>query len=183
MKKGILTHPKRENDTTVFKLCVWYDKKTNGEYFTQWEKDVNKNRKYHDSIDFILTSGGYITRHDEALNKLLNHITKWEGHIIRALLYYNDFAHEKQYLIGKFDRDKTKNVFIQPLFEHKQKVFYTEKVFYNLKTDEPPAIKEQKIETNNVFCVGLLAKPLNEYSLKHNKTVDFYKQNLSNKTK
>jgi len=146
MKKGILLKPKHEPDTTKFKLVVWYDKKLSGEYFTQFEKASNKNRKYHDSIDFILTPGGYVTRHDEALNKLLHHLEKWKDNISSAMLLMNDFTNDKQYCIGKFSKDETKNQFIQPLFKH---------------------YPEQKA----VFAFDLLAPPLSEYKLKRNKTL------------
>lgn len=146
MKKGILLKPKHEPDTTKFKLVVYYDKKPNGEHYTQFEKASNKNRKYHDSIDILLTTKGYVTRHDEALNKLLHHLEKYKDNISTALLMMNDFAHDKQFCIGKFFKDETKNQFVQPTFTH-----YKEK--------------------DCVFCTGLLGAPLSEYTLKRHATL------------
>lgn len=146
MKKGILTKPKHEPDTTKFKLVVWYDKKPNGEFYTQFEKASNKNRKYHDSIDFILTTKGNVTRHDEALNKLLHHLEKYKDNISTAMLMMNDQANDKQYCIGKFSKDETKNKFVQPLFKH-------------------------YANTGHVFAFDLLAPALSEYKLKRHKTL------------
>jgi len=170
-KKGILLKAKHEPDTTKFKLVVWYDKKPNGEYYTQFEKAANKNRKYHDSIDFILTPAGYVTRHDEALNKLLHNLEKYKDNILNAMLLMNDFVNDKQYCIGKFSKDETKNKFIQPIFKSYQKVAYTEKIIHS-KTDSGQfEIKEKILNTNQVFVDGLLAAPLSEYQLKHHKTL------------
>lgn len=171
MKKGILLKPKHEPDTTKFKLCVWYDKKPNGEHYTQFEKESNKNRKYHDSIDYILTPLGYVTRHDEALNKLLHHVEKYKANIIRALLYVNDHINDKQYLIGKFERDETKSQFIQPLFKHYDKIQYTEKIIETNKTVTGFEIQNKTLSTSQVFYSGLLAQPLSEYKLRRYKTL------------
>lgn len=170
-KRGILLKPKHEPDTTKFKLVVWYDKKPSGEYYTQFEKASNKNRKYHDSIDFILTPGGYITRHDEAYNKLLNHLEKWKENIIRAQLFMNDFVNDKQYLIGKFERDETKSFFVQPDFKHYEKIIYKEKIVFNKLDNSQFEIKEKELSTSQVFAVGLLMQPLSEFKLKFNKTL------------
>lgn len=170
-KRGILAKPKHEPDTTKFKLVVFYEKKPNGEYWTQYEKAEKKNRKYHDSIDFILTPVGYVTRHDEALNKLLHHIEKFKDNISTALLYMNDFANDKQYLIGKFSKDETKNVFVQPVFKYYQKLTYTEKVVENTKLPAQFEIKEKTITTSQVFADSLLGAPLVEYKLKYHKTL------------
>lgn len=171
MKKGILAKPKHEPDTTKFKLCVWYEKKRNGEYYTQFEKNANKNRHYHDSIDFILTPVGYVTRHDEAYNKLLKHLEIYKDNIIRALLFMNDFANDKQYIIGKFERDETKTRIIQPVFSHYKKVSYDEKVIFNESNPDQYEIKERHLEANQVFCTGLLAQPLSEFKLRHYKSL------------
>ena len=176
MNKGILTHP-RENDSTVFKLVVWYDIKLSGSYFTQIEKDQQKNRKYHDSIDYYLIGSNYVTRHDIALNKLLNHLEKWKYNIGTgtAWLFYNDFANEQQHKIGVFNQNTVN--FVQPLFNLKDSVKYTEKIEYDQKTGGPINYIEKEIKTQNVFCTGLLKAPLQTYSLKNNKTTVFYKEN------
>lgn len=169
MKKGILVKPKHEPDSTKFKLVVYYDKKPNGEHYTQFEKASNKNRKYHDSIDFILTPGGYVTRHDEALNKLLHHLEKYKSNIINAMLFMNDHVNDKQFCIGKFSKDENKNQFIQPIFKHYQKVIYTEKIIETSKTVTGFDIQEKTLTTSQVFAVDLLAPPLSEYKLRRYK--------------
>lgn len=170
-KKGILLKPKHEPDTTKFKLVVFYDKKPNGDHYTQFEKASNKNRKYHDSIDYILTPAGYVTRHDEALNKLLQHLEKYKENIDRALLFMNDHVNDKQFLIGKFSKDENKNQFIQPTFKHYQKIIYTEKIIETQKTVTGFDIQEKTLTTNQVFASGLLAPALSEYKLRRYKTL------------
>lgn len=166
-KRGILAKPKHEPDTTKFKLIVWYAEKPNGEFYSEVEKLQNKNRKYHDSIDFILTPGGYVTRHDEALNKLLHHLEKYKSKIINAWLLMNDFADSKQYLIGQFFKDENKNKFVQPTFTNYQKIKYTEKIYFDKSNPEQFDIKEKELQVNEVFCTGLLAAPLREFTLRH----------------
>lgn len=170
-KRGILAKPKHEQDTTKFKLICWYSEKPNGEYYSELEKQQNRNRKYHDSIDFILTPGGYITRHDEALNKLLHHLEKYKSKIINAWLLMNDFADSKQYLIGQFFKDENKNKFIQPLFTHYSKVQYNEKIIFSKDDPTQFDIKQRELQANQVFCTGLMAAPLKEFTLKHFETL------------
>lgn len=170
-KRGILAKPKHERDTTKFKLIVWYSEKPNGEYYSEIEKLQNKNRKYHDSIDFILTPGGYVTRHDEALNKLLHHLEKYKSKIINAWLLMNDFADGKQYLIGQFFKDENKNKFIQPIFTNYNKVQYNERITFVKDNPHLFNIRQRELITNQVFCTGLLAAPLREFSLKYNETL------------
>lgn len=170
-KRGILAKPNHEKDSTKFKLICWYAEKPSGEYYSEVEKLQNKNRKYHDSIDFILTPSGYVTRHDEALNKLLQHLEKYKSRIINAWLLMNDFANSKQYLIGQFHKDENKNKFIQPLFTHYSKVKYREKIIFSESNPEQFEIKERELQANEVFCTGLLAAPLREFTLRHFETL------------
>lgn len=170
-KRGILAKPKHEPDTTKFKLIVWYAEKPNGEFYSEVEKLQNKNRKYHDSIDFILTPGGYVTRHDEALNKLLHHLEKYKSKIINAWLLMNDFANSKQYLIGQFFKDENKNKFIQPTFTKYEKIQYNEKIIFDKWNKEQFEIKQRELIANQVFCTGLLAPPIREFTLKHFETL------------
>lgn len=106
-----------ETDLTVFKLCCYYSHRPNGLPWDYTEIAQEKNKKYHDSHDFILTPKGYITRHDIAYNKLLNHMVKHEKNIISCLLFLNVHYEKKQYLIGKFFKNPDKNQFVQPMFK------------------------------------------------------------------
>lgn len=163
-KRGILARRKHEPDTTKFKLICWYEQKPNGEYYSEGEKMQNKNRKYHDSIDFILTPGGYITRHDEALNKLLHHLEKYKHKILNAWLLMNDFVNDKQYLIGKFHKDESKNQFVQPIFTNYSKIQYKEKIE---RFGNEFEIHTRELTTNQVFATGLMRPALNEFKLKY----------------
>lgn len=111
--QGILKNRKLskiyEPDTTKFKLIVWYERKRNGEFYTITEMRENKNRKYHDSIDFIEYKGETVTRHDIAYNKLIDHVKAYKNNILRVWLMFNDFGLNKQYLIGVYDKYNTQN--------------------------------------------------------------------------
>ena len=131
----------RETDLTKFKLVVYYSHKASGVPYSYLDIEGKKNRKYHDSHDFILTADGYKTRHDLALNKLLSHLEKWKSHIYSALIFVNDFVKGEQLLIGKFHRNEEFNEFIQPLFK--------------------------SYDNNQVFVSDLIAPPLQVYKLQN----------------
>jgi len=130
------------SDLTTFKLTAYYSHRNTGERYTEEEIKAKKNRKFHNSIDFVPTLYGYYTRHDTALAKLTNHISKNRQFIINALLFVNDFNLKKQFLIGKYSKSSDFDKFIQPLFIQ----------------------KEQK---KDVLYNGLMAEPLGIYDLKH----------------
>lgn len=131
-----------ETDTTKFKLCVYYSHKSNGQPYSYLDIQLRKNRKYHDSIDWILTPSGNVTRHDLAFNKLINHIDKWQKNIYSALLFVNDFASGEQLLIGKFHINNEFNQLIHPTFE--------------------------EYENKSVFYNGLIGRPLGVYKIQKN---------------
>ena len=60
------------SDLSVFKLCVYYSHRSNGQSYSITEISAQEHRKYHNSIDFISSQDGWITRHDLAFNKLVN---------------------------------------------------------------------------------------------------------------
>ena len=142
----------RETDLTKFKLVVYYSHKSSGVPYSYLDIEGKKNRKYHDSHDFILTSEGNKTRHDLALNKLLNHLEKWKSHIYSALIFVNDFTNSQQLLIGKFHKNEEFNQFIQPLFK--------------------------SYDNNQVFYSDLIAPPLQIYALR-SKILPANKQNIN----
>lgn len=160
IKKGILAKPKHEKDTTKFKLICWYAEKPNGEYYSEIEKLQNKNRKYHDSIDFILTPGGYVTRHDIALEKLTGHVNKYRSKIINAWLLMNDFINDTQYLIGKYQKDESKDLFIQPEFK-----------LYNKSETKQTAQGIVEFNLNHVFATSLIIEPLQTFKLKYHENL------------
>lgn len=105
------------SDTTKFKLCVYYSHKPDGVPYNIREINMKKHRHYHDSYDYVHTTGGKtVTRHDLAFNKLLHVIEEYKNHISFALLFVNDFVEGKQHLIGKFFKDPNRSIFIQPQF-------------------------------------------------------------------
>jgi hypothetical protein len=92
-------------DKTAFKLCVYYSHRSNGTAYNIAEITRKDHRKYHDSIDYINTANGWLTRHDLAYQKLINHLKKHRDKIFSALLYCNNHKAGKQYLIAKFNRN------------------------------------------------------------------------------
>lgn len=122
--KGILKDvPKSPHkaDQTKFKLCVWYNYKPDGTPYSIIEKNNNRNRKYHDSIDFVPTQTPtgieYATRHDLAFEKLFNHLTYYSSKIDKALMFVNDFMREEQLLIINWHSDINRTKFVNPLFK------------------------------------------------------------------
>lgn len=107
-----------QTDQHRFKLCVYYSHKPCGTPYSVIEKNLKKHRKYHDGeFDYVhTTEGRTVTREDLAFNKLLKHLELHKAHIDSALLFVNDFAEQKQHLIGKFFRDENRSIFIQPIF-------------------------------------------------------------------
>jgi len=128
------------SDTSVFKLCVYYSHRSNGQTYSITEISAQEHRKYHNSIDFIASPDGWQTRHDLAFNKLVNHIKKHRDKIFTALLYANNFKTNKQFLIGKWGRTN-----------------YFDKIII------PSFTKDAK---NNILINGLPCEPLETYTIK-----------------
>jgi hypothetical protein len=171
-KRGILARERKEHDSTKFKLLCWYEKKNAMEFYTQHEIDGNKNRHYHDSVDFFMGSGNqYITRHDIAFEKLVDHVKKYRDRIFVAWLFMNDFGNNAQYLIGKYNRFKHESFLVQPEFTHYEKLIVAEKIIHDEKNPEQFEIIEKQFNLNHVFATGLTAAPLEIYELKQLKTV------------
>ena len=105
-----------KKDQSVFKLCVYYSHKSNGVAYNINEISHKEHRKYHDSFDFIPVQDGWLTRHDIAFNKLLNHLKKHRDKIFSALLFVNNFKAKKQYLIGSYNKSTDFDIQIQPNF-------------------------------------------------------------------
>lgn len=105
-----------QKDQTAFKLCVYYSHKSNGIAYNIAEITHKHHRKYHDSIDFIPVQNGWLTRHDLALQKLLNHLKKHREKIFSALLFANNHKAKKQYLIGRFNKNTDFDIQVMPQF-------------------------------------------------------------------
>lgn len=106
-------------NTTTFKLVCFYSHKPDGSPYSIAEKQTNRNRKYHDSYDFVHTKQQVtITRHDLAFLKLVEHVDKHWRKIDTCMLFYNDFQNRKEVKIGqwyKSDFDKTQ--LMQPIYD------------------------------------------------------------------
>ncbi len=104
-------------DTTVFKLVVWFNAKACGTPYTISDKQLNRNRKYIESYDWIFTKDNKkITNHELALDKLRLFYRENKENIINSILFYNDFEQRKQFLIGKFYKNSARNIYVPPIF-------------------------------------------------------------------
>jgi hypothetical protein len=140
-KRGLAVTKHHESSTTKFKLVIYWKLKPDNTPYSVPEINLKKHRKYVDSIDFILTAKGYITRHDLALNKLLQLVEKYKERMFSCLLIMNDLVNEQELLIGKFSHIEENNNFIQPLFT--------------------------SYENGNVFATGLVAPAIQISELRH----------------
>lgn len=107
------------SDNTKFKIVAYWNVKPNGQYWTIAEKNLRMHRKYIDSYDYHTTKEGRtITRHDEAFYKLLVFAEKNISKAEKMLIYMNNLADEKQYLIGSLVNDKDNCKLIIPVFKN-----------------------------------------------------------------
>lgn len=99
---------------TAFKAVVYYHRKPDGVFYTVQEKADKKNRKYHDSYDYIATKEKLlVTRHDLAYNKLSNYIAKKIDNIQTCLLFAN--IQGQEYCILKIINGKVQAA-VEPIF-------------------------------------------------------------------
>lgn len=98
-------------DTTTFKMVVFFSHKVSGVAFSVYEKQQNKNRRYVDSYDYIVTVGGKTqTRHDLAYKKLGLFYNDHLNSIQSAILFFNDFENKKQHKIAVLYNNKARNI-------------------------------------------------------------------------
>lgn len=106
------------SDNTKFKIVAYWNVRKDGTYYTQLEKDLKKHRKYIDSWDYSITEGGKtITNHEQAFFKLYVYAQKNIARAEKILIYMNDLAEEKQYLICKLEQDFNACQIIVPIFK------------------------------------------------------------------
>ena len=128
------------SDLSTFKLCVYYSHRSNGQAYNINEISLKEHRKFHNSIDFISSADGWLTRHDLAFNKLVNHVKKHREKIFMALLYANNFKTNKQFLLAKWGKNNEFDKIIVPTWEKNPK--------------------------NEVFIHDLPCEPLETYEIK-----------------
>lgn len=105
------------SNSTKFTLCVYWQKKPNGQYYSVPEINAKQHRKYIDSYDYhIGEQYRSITRHDEAFYKMLVWIQKRIANASKAVIYMNDHGNEKQYCIAKLCADEDQCKIVYPTF-------------------------------------------------------------------
>lgn len=103
-----------EQNKTSFKAVVYYHRKPSGEWYSVIEKADKKNRKYHDSYDYIATKDKLlVTRHDLAYQKLSNYLAKKIDNIQTCLLFAN--IQGQEYCILKIINGKVQAA-VEPIF-------------------------------------------------------------------
>lgn len=107
------------HNTTKFKLVCFYSHKPDRSAYTSIEKSLNRNRKYHDSYDYIHKEAGItVTRHDLAYLKIMEHMDKHWGSIERAILFLNDHTNQREIKIGVWDKANfAKNQLCEPIYD------------------------------------------------------------------
>jgi hypothetical protein len=99
---------------TAFKICAYFEKKPNGVYYTKFEIEQKKNRKYIDSYDYITTSNAVnITRHDEAYKKQNDFFNRNVSNMLSA--FHFAIINGKEFCIKKIIHKKMVAV-VEPHF-------------------------------------------------------------------
>lgn len=115
---GATAEYKKYLATCKFKLVVYYNQNKSGVYFSQYDKDANKNRRHIPSVDFVLSAGGFMVQnHEVGFLKLVDYVVQNATKIDKALLILNDYISYTEQMIIKFD---TKNFalsqYVNPVF-------------------------------------------------------------------
>ncbi len=138
-----ITEEKFISNSTKFTLCIYWERKPDGTFYNVNEINAKRNRKYIDSYDYHNTASfKTITRHDEAFYKIMVFAQQNIHKAFKALIYLNDFAGEKQYLIAKLCKDELQCQMVFPSFTD--------------ESDNPQG---------HVYVSGLNGPPLGTYDL------------------
>jgi hypothetical protein len=109
---------KKQLATCKFKLVVYFNVDKAGRYYTQPEKDANKNRQYIPSLDYYNEAGRPTIRHDIAHTQLIDYCLQKADRIQSATLYLLDYIEETEQTIFVFN---AKNIalsqYINPIFK------------------------------------------------------------------
>lgn len=132
---GIAQEYKKQLNTSKFKLVVYFKKNKQGQYFTQYEKQQNKNRRYIPSFDFINIGGKMVQNHELGFKKLIDYVMTNVDNISNANLILNDFVNELELTIIKFDcKNLQFSNYVNPIFKTNEK---TQGVYFDYLEAEP----------------------------------------------
>lgn len=119
---GIATEYKKQLSTSKFKLVVYFNKDKQGNYFNQYDKQLNKNRRYIPSFDFINCNGKMVQNHEIGFKKLIDYVMTNVDNISNANLILNDFVNELELTIIKFDcKNLQFSNYVNPIFKTNDK--------------------------------------------------------------
>ena len=113
---GKASEYKRLLATCQFKLVVWFNQNKQGQRYTVYDLQQNKNigRNYIPSFD---TCMGLID-HEQAFNTLIDYCLQKVSNITNAMLIVNDFANNEELTIFNFNpRNIVGSRYVQPLFK------------------------------------------------------------------
>ena len=117
---GAVAEYKKYLSTCKFKLVVYYNQNKSGIYFTQYEKEANKNRRHIPSVDFVLGSGGFMVQnHEIGFLKLVDYVVQNALKIDKAILILNDYIAYEEITIARFNtKDFALSQYVQPEFKN-----------------------------------------------------------------
>lgn len=119
---GIAAEYKKQLNTSKFKLVVYFKKDKQGNFYSQYDKQLNKNRRYIPSFDFINNSGKMVQNHEIGFKKLIDYVIINIDNISNANLILNDFVNELELTIIKFDcKNLQFSNYVNPIFKTNDK--------------------------------------------------------------
>ncbi len=109
---------KKQLTTCKFKLVVYFNCDKSGRYYTQMEKDANKNRQYIPSLDTYNEGGRPVIRHDIAHSQLIDYCLQKCDKIQSATIYLLDYYAELEQTIFVFNpKNIALSQYVNPIFK------------------------------------------------------------------
>lgn len=109
---------KKQLATCKFKLAVYFNADKAGRFYTQIEKDTNKNRQYIPSFDYYNEGVRPIIRHDVAHSQLIDYCLQKADRIQSATMYLIDYIDETESTIFVFNpKNIALSQYVNPIFK------------------------------------------------------------------
>lgn len=140
---GIAQQYKKQLGTSKFKLIVYWERNTKGEFYTFLDKQYKKNRRYIPSFDFKNGVGGKtITDHELGYNNLVQYCLEKAHLMEKAILILNDYINEQELTILNFNpKDIQRSVFVAPIFKPMNENGY---IYFDKLENEPIRIDKMR---------------------------------------
>lgn len=119
--RGVAAQYQNLLDTCKFKLVLYFIKKKDGTYYTDFEIKAKHNRKPIPSIDLSGVSGHYRLDHEAAYNTLIDkYFIENIDNVFTAMLFVMDYVDETETMIMEFNpKYPVKNKSVIPRFVNK----------------------------------------------------------------